>query len=213
MKKIISITVLFTAIAVIATSCGSPKHEKTIQNLRSAIDGESKAHATYLAFSRQAAKEGFFNIAAMFSAAAEAEAIHVRNHNDVLVLLGKDPYYPTVGEIGVLSTMENLLAAIAGETFEFEEMYPKFIAQAYEENSIEAARSFEWAKGAEMTHAKFKTMIVRILQTTGSDATVPPTWFVCSSCGDLYYEIDDMLRCPLDNTETSSFFRFEHERQ
>jgi rubrerythrin len=212
MKKFITITALFMAIAVIATSCGGPKHEKTINNLKSAIQGETNANARYVAFSQEAAEQGLFNISKMFEASAAAEAIHVRNHNDILELLGVKPYHPEADEAVVLSTLENILAAIAGETFEFEVMYPEFITDAYEENCLEAVRSFEWAKGAEMTHAKFKTMVVKILQTTGNDATVPAIWYVCSSCGDLYYNIEGLLRCPLDNTDISLFLKFENQK-
>lgn len=207
MKKFIIFIALIAVIAVIATSCGSP-HQKTIQNLKAAIQGETNANARYMAFSIQAAEEGFFTISRMFAASAAAEAIHVRNHNNVLEVLGQSPYHPNASQVVVSSTFENLVASIDGETHEFEVMYPEFIADAKAEKSEEAVRSFEWAKGAEMTHAKFKTMVVKILETTGSDQTTPSTWYVCPSCGDLYYSIEGLNSCPLDNTPTLSFLQF-----
>jgi rubrerythrin len=176
--------------------------------LKAAIQGETNVNARYVVFAKQAAEEGFFNISKMFEAGAAAEILHVRNHNEVLVLLGVEPYHPIAEETPVRSTIENLLTAIEGETFEFEVMYPEFIAIAHKENSLEAVRTFEWAKGAEMTHAKFKHMVLQILQTTESDANVPSTWYVCSNCGDVYYDIEGLLRCPQDNTDISLFLRF-----
>jgi rubrerythrin len=161
-----------------------------------------------MAFAIKAEEEGFLNISNMFSAAATAEAIHIRNHNNILELLGLETYHPTAGNVVVSSTADNLQAAIDGETFEFEVMYPEFIAAAKGENSLDAVRSFEWAKGAEMTHAKYKKMILSILQTSESDVTTPSTWYVCSSCGDLYYNIEDLFRCPLDQTDISLFIKF-----
>lgn len=87
---------------------------RTIENLKDAFAGESQANRRYLAFAEKAEKEGLMQAAKLFRAAAEAETIHALNH------------LRTMGEIK--STTENLDAAVSGETFEFKEMYPKYLS-------------------------------------------------------------------------------------
>ena len=204
----IAIAALFTATAIFTTSCGVSQYEKTIQNLKAAIEGETGASAKYMAFSIRAAEEGFYNISRMFAAASEAEAIHVRTHNSVLEGLGQRPHNPTPEEPVVSTTLENLFAAIDGETYEFEVMYPGFIADARAETSEAAVRTFEWAMRAEMTHARLYAVALEILAETGSDATVPSVWYVCPTCGDLFYTIENVDRCPLCGVAPSDFLIF-----
>lgn len=101
---------------------------KTIENLKAAIIGESTASATYAAYAAKAAQEGQPLIQKLFEAASKAESVHAANHNKVLEKLGAnmDPFDI---QIHVGSTAENLKAAIAGETHEFESMYPDLSPQ------------------------------------------------------------------------------------
>ncbi|HIJ08634.1 TPA: rubrerythrin family protein, partial [Candidatus Bathyarchaeota archaeon] len=89
---------------------------KTDENLKSAFAGESQANRRYLAFAKKAEEEGFTQASKLFKAAAEAETIHALNHVRIS------------GE--VKSTMDNLNAAVSGETHEFKKMYPEFISVA-----------------------------------------------------------------------------------
>lgn len=127
---------------------------KTIENLKAAIIGESTASATYAAYAAKAAQEGQPLIQKLFEAASKAESVHAANHNKVLEKLGAsmDPFDI---QIHVGSTAENLKAAIAGETHEFESMYPEFIAAAEEEGQKAAVRSFTWATEAERNMPNF----------------------------------------------------------
>src|SRR5271157_3889559 len=101
---------------------------QTQMNLLQAFAGESQANRKYLAFAKQAEKEGHSQVARLFRAAAEAETVHALSH------------LRTLGEIG--TTVENLKAAIAGETYEYTEMYPPMIKTAEEEGNLAARRSF-----------------------------------------------------------------------
>ncbi len=121
---------------------------KTIENLKAAITGESTASATYAAYAAKAAQEGQPLIQKLFEAASKAESVHAANHNKVLEKLGAT-MEPIDIQIHVGTTAENLKAAIAGETHEFESMYPEFIAVAEEEGQKAAVRSFTWATEAE----------------------------------------------------------------
>src|SRR5512146_679276 len=89
---------------------------KTEQNLQAAFAGESQANRKYLAFAKKAEEEGYVQVAKLFRAAAAAETIHALNHLKALA--------------GVKSTKENLMAAIGGETYEYQQMYPPMISEA-----------------------------------------------------------------------------------
>jgi len=208
MKKVFQLTVLFVAVSALIVSCSPPKPVKTIANLKAAIEGETNASATYQAFSEKAAEEGFLNIAKMFAAASAAEAIHVKNHNAVLAKLGEETYEPVPETPTVNGTADNIQAAIDGETYEYTEMYPGFIAVANEEKCNEALTSFNWAKGAEATHAKLYNQTLLVLLGTESDENVSSEWYVCPKCGELFNTIEGVSNCPLCATNPSSFLMF-----
>jgi rubrerythrin len=111
----------------------------TEQNLAEAFAGESQANRKYLAFAKQAERDGYPQAAKLFRAAAAAETVHAHAH---LRAMG-----------GIRSTKENLVEAMAGETHEFENMYPDMIKAAEEEGHKSAARSFSHANEVEKEHA------------------------------------------------------------
>ncbi|MGO9019445.1 MAG: rubrerythrin family protein [Syntrophobacteraceae bacterium] len=136
----------------------------TEMNLLKAFAGESQANRKYLAFAKQAEKEGYPRAAKLFRAAAEAETVHALAH------------FRALGQIG--TTEENLKAAIAGETFEFMEMYPPMIEKAEEEGHAEARRSFTFANSAEMKHAALYQQALDQME-----ALEVTDYYVCSVCG------------------------------
>ena len=208
MKKIIYFAVLFITATVLTVSCSGSKPEKTIENLKAAITGESNASATYKAFSAKAAQEGFLNISKMYAAASAAEAIHVKNHNAVLVKLGQQAFIPKIDNPKVSGTSENIQAAVEGETYEYTVMYPGFIAIAKVEKCDEAITSFDWASDAEAIHAKLYAEALNILNSTGSDETVAQVWYICPKCGDLFNTIEGVTGCPFCGTKPASFSKF-----
>jgi rubrerythrin len=137
---------------------------KTEQNLRDAFAGESQANRKYLAFSKKAEQEGYPQVARLFRAAAEAETIHAHNH------------LRTLGGIG--GTRENLEAAISGETFEFQKMYPRMIEDAKTEGHKAALNSFNYANEVEKIHAE---LYKKALDTLGKNADAD--YYVCQICG------------------------------
>ena len=88
----------------------------TMENAMEAYAGESQANRKYSAFADQADSEGFKNIARLFKAASEAEAVHAKK---LLKAMGK-----------IKTTKENLQGSISGETHEYTEMYPAFLKEA-----------------------------------------------------------------------------------
>lgn len=138
---------------------------KTEKDLQDAFAGESQANRKYLAFAKKAEEEGFSQAAKLFRAAAEAETVHAHNH---LKELG-----------GIKSTKENLEAAVGGETYEFESMYPAMIEDAKGEGNTEAARSFHLANEVEKIHA---ALYKKAIENLGNDEEID--YYVCQICGN-----------------------------
>ena len=163
--------------------------DKTNQNLAEAFAGESQANRRYLAFAEKADKEGFPQIARLFRAAAEAETIHAHNHLRALK--------------AVKGTAENLKEAIAGETSEFREMYPRMIAAAQAEAHKEAERTFNYANEVEKVHAQ---LFEKALKTMAEKKLVDI--YVCPTCG---YTVEEEPpdNCPVCNTKKQFFRRIE----
>ncbi len=124
------------------------KTHKTFENLKAAFAGESQANRRYLYFAKQADVEGYPDLAGLFRDTAEGETGHAHGHLDYLKAIGD----PATGEpIG--DTQKNLKAAVAGETYEYTQMYPGFAKTAREEGHEEIAEWFETLAKAEKSHA------------------------------------------------------------
>ena len=126
----------------------SLKGSKTHKNLKDAFAGESQANRRYLYFARQADIEGYPDVGGLFRDTAEAETGHAHGHLDYLKAAG-DP--ATDKPIG--STDKNLAAAVAGETYEYTEMYPGMARTARDEGFGEISEWFETLAKAEKSHA------------------------------------------------------------
>ncbi len=124
------------------------KGTKTHGNLKDAFAGESQANRRYLYFAKVADVEGQPDIAGLFRDTAEGETGHAHGHLDYLKRVGD----PATGEpIG--DSVKNLKASIAGETYEYTQMYPAFAKTAREEGFEEIAEWFETLARAERSHA------------------------------------------------------------
>ncbi len=124
------------------------KGTKTEENLRAAFAGESQANRRYLYFAQKADVEGYNDVATVFRSTAEGETGHAHGHLEFLEEVGD----PATGEpIG--STVQNLGAAIAGETHEYTDMYPGMAKSAREEGFDEIADWFDTLAKAEKSHA------------------------------------------------------------
>lgn len=199
MKKFCSY--LAFAIAALSVVACSPKHDKTVANLKAAIDGEATASAKYAAFATQAAKDSLYNVEALLNATSKAEAIHISNHQAVLVSLGVTDYSPKVQQFDVKSTAENLQTAIDGETYEFTEMYPDFIKDAEAEKVQGALVSFNYALDAEKGHANIYADVLAKIATPSAIADI---YYVCPKCGNTYAGVPSEL-CELCQTPSIQF--------
>jgi len=162
---------------------------KTDENLQEAFAGESQANRRYLAFAKQAEKEGYPQVAKLFRAAAEAETVHAHAH---LRALG-----------GVGTTAENLKDAVSGETHEYKEMYPDMIALAKEEGNKSAERSFAYANEVEKIHANLYQKALDNL-----DNLEEVDYHVCSVCG-YTCEKEPPDKCPVCGARPKAFFKVE----
>jgi len=139
----------------------------TEENLKAAFAGESQAHIRYLTFAEVAEREGKPNIARLFRAIAYAEQVHATNHLRELA--------------GVKSAPENLAEAIAGETFEVEEMYPAYLAVAELQGEAGARRAIHYALEAEKIHARMYEKAKEAAEK-GQDIELK-TVYICPVCG------------------------------
>lgn len=121
---------------------------KTHDNLKGAFAGESQANRRYLYFARRADIEGYPDIGGLFRDTSEAETGHAFGHLDFLKEVGDPATGQPIGD-----TEKNLKAAVAGETYEYTEMYPGFAKTARDEGFDEIAEWFETLARAEKSHA------------------------------------------------------------
>lgn len=137
-------------------------------NLQEAFSGESQANRKYLAFAIQAERDGYPGVARLFRAAAEAETVHALAH------------FRVMGGVG--STSDNLSNAIAGEDYEFKEMYPAFLKEAVAEGWKPAEFSIRNALAVEEVHSD---LFNRALQAVKSGKDIPPSQiYICPVCGN-----------------------------
>ena len=161
------------------------------KSLQEAFAGESMAHMKYLIFSEEAEKKGYKNLARLFKAIAYAEFVHARNH---------------AKEIGIVGdTVENIKAAIEGETFEVEEMYPAYNAIAELQGEEGAKKSIHYAIEAEKIHAEMYRKAEEMAKQ-GKDVEIKEI-YVCPVCG-YTHEGEPPANCPVCGAPKETFVKF-----
>jgi rubrerythrin len=124
------------------------KSSITLENLASALAGESQAHIKYRYFAKIAREEGYEEVAQHFEHTADQELLHAWGHLELL--------------IGKPNTKECLELAIEGETYEFTTMYPDFEEQARAENNRTAQYEFRNQIVESTEHAEqFKAVLAK----------------------------------------------------
>ena len=163
----------------------------TEDNLKSAFAGESQAHMRYLIFADKTEEEGFPNVARLFKAIAYAEQVHATNHFKTLAMLK--------------GTADYLQAAINGETYEVNEMYPAYKAVAELQEEKGAQRSTDWALQAEKVHAGMYQKAKQAVERK-EDITLEAV-FICEACG---YTVENSApdRCPVCGAPKEKFRKF-----
>jgi len=159
----------------------------TKENLATAFAGESQANRKYLAFAKQADKDGLPQIARLFRAAADAETIHALAH------------FGNMGGVG--TTLQNLQAAVDGETYEYESMYPPMVEKAKAENH-KAKTMLGFANAAERVHARLFAQALEALKA-GKDLSQMDV-FLCPFCGDVEFGVPPE-KCPICGAPAAKF--------
>jgi rubrerythrin len=158
------------------------KGTKTEKNILEAFAGESQARNKYTYFASQAKKEGYEQIAAIFTETADNEKEHAK-------MMAK-----FVGMIG--DTASNLKEAAAGENYEWTDMYKKFEKEAREEGFNEIADIFEEIGEVEEEHEKrYLALLKRVQSGTVFKRDEPINW-QCRNCGYIHNGKEAPKECP-----------------
>ncbi len=170
-----------------------------------AFGGESMANMRYTHFALQAEKENLPNAARLFRAIAHAEFIHAGDHYRAIKHLDGGFVANSMGAFGPGDTKKNLGLAIAGETFEIEEMYPTYIQTAQFQEEKNAERSFLWSYETEKMHkALFEKASAAV--DGGMDVQLVSVQ-VCETCG-YTLEGDAPDECPVCKAKREKFTTF-----
>lgn len=155
---------------------------KTKENLQAAFAGESQARNKYTFFAEVAREEGYHYIAKLFEETAENEKQHALDHFKMLNGLG--------------STLENLKAAMGGEDYEVENMYPTFAKEAEAEGEKLAAIAFQQVAKIEAHHReRYKKLLAMVEAGTVFKREKPIKW-KCSVCGYIVEGTEPPPKCP-----------------
>jgi rubrerythrin len=202
MKKILGPVLLCLLLQAGKTFAGN---EQTLSNLLAAFQAEATASARYTAFAAQALKEGYPQIAVLFSAAAKSASIHAQNHKTVLTRMGQAiPAIAPKVEAG--TTRENLQAAIDGETTQSMKIYPEYMATAKAESVMDAAKSIRWAMETDKKHVVYFQNALQALNGNNL-TTLPKFYWVCPKCGNTYNVATTEKTCSFCGTSSSKFIK------
>ena len=159
------------------------KGTKTEQNLCTAFAGESQARNKYTYFASVAKKEGYEQIAEIFTKTAENEKEHAKM------------WFKALGELG--STAENLLHAAEGENHEWTDMYDTFAKEAEEEGFSELACKFRAVAAIEKAHEERYRALLSNVELQKVFEKSEETMWECRNCGHLVIGKKAPAVCPV----------------
>ena len=155
---------------------------KTEKNLMEAFAGESQARNKYSYYASAAKKEGYEQIAALFTETADNEKEHAKM------------WFKAFHGIG--DTLTNLKDAAAGENEEWTDMYVRMAKEAKEEGFTDLAEKFELVAKVESEHEKrYKALAESIERGTTFKSETTTVWR-CRNCGYVYEGVEAPDSCP-----------------
>ena len=172
------------------------KGTKTEQNLMAAFAGESQARNKYTYFASVAKKEGYEQIAELFTKTAENEKEHAKL------------WFRALGGIG--TTAENLLHAAEGENYEWTDMYDQFARDAEEEGFTQLAYQFRAVAAIEKAHEERYRALLHNVEMQEVFAKGDMTMWECRNCGHLVMGKKAPAVCPVC-AHPQSFFEVRKE--
>lgn len=161
------------------------KDSKTWKNLETAFAGESQAAVKYGFYARQAQKDGYEHISAIFTETSDNEKTHAKI------------WYKFLHDGGVDNTDTNLELAAQGENYEWTDMYNNFAKEAREEGYDEIAAKFELVAGIEKEH---EARYLKLKADVDSDMVFKSdkvTVWKCRECGYVYTGEQAPEVCPV----------------
>ena len=167
------------------------KGTKTEANLLTAFAGESQARNKYTYFASVAKKEGYEQIAAIFTETANNEKEHAKM------------WFKALGELG--DTAQNLAAAAEGENYEWTDMYATFAKEAEEEGFVELAAKFRMVADIEKTHEERYRALLNNVQMQKVFEKSEETIWECRNCGHLVIGKKAPEICPVCSHPKSYF--------
>lgn len=191
---------------------------ETIQNLAKAFIGESQARNRYTYYAKTATKEKYEQISAIFLETAEHEREHAKwlfrlinqLKNDLKLELDEltvEGVVPTI--LG--TTIDNLKAAIAGEHYEYETMYPEFADIADKEGYPEIAKRLRAIAIAEKRHEdRYAKLLKEVENKTVFKKKEGVTW-ICSKCGYHHEGETPPNTCPACSHPSSYYYKMCEE--
>ncbi len=173
----------------------SIKGSQTEKNLLKAFAGESQAKNRYTFYSKQAKKEGFEQISALFAETALNEEAHAKVFFKFLEggPLEITATYPA-GTIG--TTAENLKAAASGEHEEWEELYPSFAKTASDEGFPKVSVAFKLIATVEQHHEKRYLKLLDNLEKNRVFEKEEKVYWICRKCGYIHFGTKALQNCP-----------------
>lgn len=160
------------------------KGSKTEQNLATAFAGESQARNKYTYFASKAKKDGYEQIAEIFTETANNEKEHAKLWYKILA-----------GGIG--TTEENLLSAAEGENYEWTEMYAQFAKEAREEGFDDIAAQFEGVAAVEKAHEeRYRKLLANVKEGIVFSRDGDMIW-ECGNCGHIHFGKNAPQLCPV----------------
>ncbi|MGD9129931.1 MAG: rubrerythrin family protein [Candidatus Woesebacteria bacterium] len=177
--------------------------KKTLQNLTKAFIGESQARNRYSFYAKIAKKEGYEQIAEIFLITAEQEKTHAKrlfeHIQELKKKLGIKTDEITVEALAPIvygKTAENLKAAIAGENYEYSEMYPEFAKVAKAEGLSKIALRLNSIAKAEVHHEERYKKLLKEVEAGTVFKKSKKTYWICRECGYMHFAKQAPSKCP-----------------
>ncbi len=173
----------------------SIKGTETEKNLLKAFAGESQARNRYTYFASAAKKQGFEQIANIFTETAENEKEHAKVFFKYLE--GGEVMISAAYPAGAIKdTKTNLEEAADGEKMEWTSLYQDFAKVAKDEGFAEVARSFEQIAKVEKFHeARYRKLISNIENSEVFKKKSAVKWH-CINCGYVHEGAEAPKECP-----------------
>lgn len=171
------------------------KGTRTEQNLLKSFAGESQARGRYTMFAKQAKKEGYEQIAAIFTETAEQEYQHAKRffgflEGGVVEITAAFP----AGVVG--TTVENLKAAAEGENEEWTDLYPEFANIAEEEGFKDIATAWRMIAKVEAMHEERYVKLINNLDDNKVFESEESEKWYCRKCGYVHEGKKAPKACP-----------------